>query len=101
LSTRFHTIFVLGAIILIAGFMFQWLPEATIAGMERRLTDPILSPERRNELEGALLSWEIWKLTTFNPLSITLIVVGVIFILYSILDEVFSLVSKYIKTQES
>jgi hypothetical protein len=99
MSTRFNTIFVVGAMILIAGFMFQWLPEATIAGMERRLTDPNLSSERRNELEGALLSWEVWKLTTFNPLSVTLIVVGMIFILYAIVDEAFSLASKYVEAK--
>lgn len=86
---------------MIAGFMFQWLPEATIAGMERRLTDPNLSSERKNELQGELLSWDIWKLTTFNPLSITLIVSGIIFILYSILDESFSLVSEYIEAKGS
>ena len=87
--------------LMIAGFMFQWLPEATIAGMERRLTDPNLSSERKNELQGELLSWDIWKLTTFNPLSITLIVSGIIFILYSILDESFSLVSEYIEAKGS
>ena len=86
---------------MIAGFMFQWLPEATIAGMERRLTDPNLSSERKNELQGELLSWDIWKLTTFNPLSITLIVSGIIFTLYSILDESFSLVSEYIEAKGS
>ena len=103
MSTRFNTIFVLGAIVLIGGFMLQWWPESTISVMERRLTDPNISLERRNELEGTLFAWEMWDLTTFNPLSITLIVVAIIFMLYAILDEVFSLVSKSIeaKAQES
>jgi len=93
-------LFTLGAVIIIVGLMLQWFPESTIAGIERRLAESGLSTEKRNELQGALLSWELWQLAVFNPVSTVLLASGIIITIYAILSAIFSLAERYIKTQE-
>ena len=99
-KTSFNMLFTLGAVIIIVGLMLQWFPESTIAGIERRLAESGLSTEKRNELQGALLSWELWQLAVFNPVSTVLLASGIIITIYAILSAIFSLAERYIKTQE-
>jgi hypothetical protein len=92
---RFTVLFSVGAIILILGFLFQWYPSSVIGGLQERLKETGLSADERNKLEGALNSWKVWQITTFQPLSSILLAVGIIIIVYSIISAIFSIASSY------
>jgi len=92
---RFTVLFSVGAIILIIGFMLQWYPSSVIGGLEERLSQSGLSQDERDKLQGALNSWRVWQITTFQPLSSVLLAVGIIILVYSVISAVFSIASGY------
>ncbi|MEM2995874.1 MAG: hypothetical protein QXI91_07715 [Candidatus Bathyarchaeia archaeon] len=91
---RFTVLFSAGAIILVLGFIFQWYPSSVIGGLKERLKEAE-SLDERNKLEGALNSWRVWQITTFQPLSSILLAVGIIVIVYSIISALFSIALDY------
>jgi len=102
ISSHFKILFIVGAIILIVGFIFQWYPSSVIGGLEERLDNSGLSADERSKLSGALHSWRVWQITTFSPISNILIAVGIIVIIYAVISGIFSVVSTYkiVKTAE-
>jgi len=92
---KFKVLFSLGAVIMIIGLVLQWYPNSVISGLEERLKQQNLSQDERNKLQGALNSWRIWQITTFQPLSSILLAVGIIIIAYSIISTAFSIASSY------
>jgi len=92
---KFKVLFSLGAVIIIIGLVLQWYPNSVISGLEERLKQQNLSQDERNKLQGALNSWRIWQITTFQPLSSILLAVGIIIIAYSIISTAFSIASSY------
>ena len=80
---------------MIIRLVLQWYPNSVISGLEERLKQQNLSQDERNKLQGALNSWRIWQITTFQPLSSILLAVGIIIIAYSIISTAFSIASSY------
>jgi hypothetical protein len=94
-KTRFSVIFGVGAAILVIGFALQLYPTSVIDGLKNRLKDSTLSSDERSKLEGALNSWNVWQITTFQPLSSLLFAVGIIIIVYSVISGAFGVASSY------
>jgi hypothetical protein len=94
-SKRFTFLFAVGAAILILGLVLQWYPISVVGGLEEKLKETGLSTDERNKFQGALDSWEVLQITTFQPLSSVLFAVGIIIIVYSVISGVFSIASSY------
>jgi len=92
---KFGIYFAIGAAILIVGLALRYYPNGIIDGLEESLNDPNLSPDERNKIEGALNSWKVHQVTTFQPLSSILYAIGIIIIVYSVISAVFRLVTSY------
>ncbi|MGQ9624735.1 MAG: hypothetical protein ACUVUF_03490 [Candidatus Bathycorpusculaceae bacterium] len=101
-GSRFKTLFATGTVILIIGLVLQWYPASVIEGLEERLGQAS-SIDERNKLQGALSSWRIWQITTFQPLSSILFAVSIIILIYSVIYGIFSIASSYttVKKQEN
>lgn len=95
--------FLAGAVILIIGLILQWYPTSIISGMQERLKQSDVSAHERSKLTGALASWNIWQITTFQPLSSLLFAVGIIIMVYAVIPGIFSVASSYkvVKKQET
>lgn len=89
---QFKIFFLVGAVILIVGLALWWYPASVIGGLEEKLSETGLSLDLRDKLQGSLNSWRILQITTFQPLSYTLLAVGVIVIVYSIVITIFSII---------
>jgi hypothetical protein len=94
-GNRFKIFFAIGAVILVVGLVVQWYPTSIIDGMKERLKQTDVSTDERDKLQGALASWNIWQITTFQPLSSLLFAVGIIILVYSIIHGIFSIASSY------
>jgi hypothetical protein len=94
-GSRFRILFAIGAVILVIGLIVQWYPSSIIGGLEERLKQTGLTQDEKDKLQGALNSWRIWQITTFQPLSSLLFAVGVIILVYSIIHGIFSIASTY------
>jgi len=94
-SKRFTVLFSAGVVILIIGLLLQWYPSSVVSGLEERLSHTDLSIDEQNKLEGELNSWQIWQITTFNPLSSILIAAGIIMVVYSVISTTFSIATSY------
>jgi hypothetical protein len=92
---RFSVLFAVGAVVLIAGLVLQWYPTSIISGMQERLTQSDVSADERSKLTGAVSSWDIWQITTFQPLSSVLFAVGIIIIVYAIISGIFAVTQSY------
>jgi hypothetical protein len=94
-GSRFRILFRIGAVILVIGLALQWYPSSIIEGLEERLGQSGLTQDERNKIQGALNSWRIWQITTFQPLSSLLFAVGIIILVYSVIYGVFFIASSY------
>jgi len=94
-GNRFKILFAIGAVILVIGFIVQWYPSSIIDGMKERLKQSDVTTDERAKLNGALDSWNIWQITTFQPLSSILVAAAIIILVYSIISGVFSVASSY------
>ncbi len=94
-GNRFKIYFTIGAVILVVGLIVQWYPASIIGGLEERLSQTNLTQDERNKLQGALNSWRIWQITTFQPLSSLLFAIGIIILVYSIIHGIFSIATSY------
>jgi len=94
-NNRFKILFFVGAVILVIGLIFQWYPTSVIEGLTQRLKESNLSQDEINKLQGALNSWKVWQLTTFQPLSSILFSVGIIIIVYAVVSGAFFVASSY------
>lgn len=92
---KFGIYFAIGSAILIVGLALQWYPNGIINGLKEGLKDTDLAIDEKNRMEGALNAWKIHTITTFQPLSSVLFAVGIIIIIYSVISEVFSVVTSY------
>jgi hypothetical protein len=101
-GNRFKILFAIGAVILVIGLIVQWYPTSIIEGLQERLGQTGLAQDERDKLQGALNSWKIWQITTFQPLSSLLFAVGIIVLVYSLIYGIFSIASSYkiVKKQE-
>ncbi|MGB9713885.1 MAG: hypothetical protein ACPLZC_02770 [Candidatus Bathyarchaeales archaeon] len=93
-GNRFKILFATGAVLLIVGLVLQWYPASVIDGLEERLGQTS-SVDERNKLQGALSSWRIWQITTFQPLSSIIFAVSIIILIYSVIYGIFSVASSY------
>jgi hypothetical protein len=95
-------IFAAGAVILVVGLVLSWYPSSVIGGLETRLNQSGLSQNEINTDQGALNSWQIWQITTFQPLSNVFITIGLIVMVYSVIAGIFSIASsrKVVKKTE-
>ena len=102
-GSKFKILFTIGAVILIVGLIVQWYPASIIGGLEERLNQTGLTQDERDKLQGALNSWRIWQITTFQPLSSLLFAIGIIILVYSVIHGIFSITSTYkiVKKQET
>jgi hypothetical protein len=92
-NVGFRLLFTVGAAILVVGLVLTWYPSSVIGGLETRLGQSGLSTDERNTDQGALNSWRIWQITTFQPLSNILVIVGIIVMVYSVIAGIFSIAS--------
>jgi len=92
--------FLIGAIVLLLGLVFQWYPASFISGMRERLTQPNLTTDERTAIQGNLNSWVIWQVGTFQPLSLTLFTAGILILVYSVLTALFSIASSYLVSRK-
>lgn len=99
---RFPVLFSIGATILILGLVLQWYPTSVIEGLKETLKEGNLSEDERSKLQGALNSWKVHNITTFQPLSSILLAVGIIIIVYAIISKIFQVASTYkiVKTEK-
>lgn len=100
---RFYVLFLVGAAILIIGLILQWYPTSIISAMQERLKQADVTADERAKLQGAIASWNIWQITTFQPLSSLLFAVGIIIMVYAVISGIFSVASSYkvVKKQET
>jgi len=77
------TIFFLGIILLIMGFWLWTYTNVMILYNEQQLNNPTLTQEEKWRYEGSLEWWKTVRVTTYDPMAITLITIGLIAILYS------------------
>jgi hypothetical protein len=75
----------IGVILLIAGIGLWLYTDSVIKGHEQILNDPNLSQDQRWSWEGSLEWWREAKITRFDPLSITLITIGLCALEYAII----------------
>jgi len=94
-GNRFKIFFAIGAVILIVGLVVQWYPTSIIDGLKERLNQTNISADEINKIQGELSSWDIWQITTFQPLSSLLFAVGIIILVYSVIQGIFSITSSY------
>jgi hypothetical protein len=94
-GSRFKIFFAIGAVILVVGLVVQWYPTSIIDGMKERLKQTDVTADERGKLTGALASWSVWQITTFQPLSSLLFAVGIIILIYSVIHGIFSIASSY------
>lgn len=92
---KFTILFFVGAVILVIGLVVQWYPTSIISGMQERLKQSDVSADERGKLTGALASWNIWQITTFQPLSSILFAVGIIIMVYAVISGIFSVATSY------
>jgi hypothetical protein len=95
---RFTVFFAIGATILVIGLVLQWYPTSVISGINTRLSQlPTNSTNQDeiNKLQGQKASWDVWQITTFQPLSSILFAVGIIILVYSFIQGVFTVASSY------
>jgi hypothetical protein len=91
--SNYRYIFAIGAVILVGGFLMSWYPSSVIGGLQTRLSQSGLSTNEISADQGALNSWQIWQITTFQPLSNIFVAVGIIIMVYSVIFGVFSIAS--------
>jgi hypothetical protein len=95
---RFSVWFAVGATILVIGLVLQWYPAAVINGMNTRLSQLPMNATNQdeiNKLQGAKSSWDVWQVTTFQPLSSVLFAAGIIIIVYSVIQGIFTVASGF------
>jgi hypothetical protein len=95
---HFAVFFAIGATILIIGLVLQWYPTAVLNGINTRLNQlPMNSTNQDeiNKLQGQKSSWDVWQITTFQPLSSILFAVGIIILVYSVIMGIFTIASSY------
>ncbi|NIO37887.1 hypothetical protein GTO27_09320 [Candidatus Bathyarchaeota archaeon] len=64
---RFSALFTAGAVVLIIGFILQWVPHSIVLGLEERLDDTDITQDERTKVQRALSSWRVMQMTTFKP----------------------------------
>ena len=102
---RFSIFFAIGATILIIGLILQWYPTAVMSGLNTRLNQLSVSGTNQdeiNKLRGEINSWDIWQITLFQPMSSILFASGIIILVYSVIQGIFTIASSYkvVKKQE-
>lgn len=75
----------IGALLLIIGISLWLYTSSIIQGHEQLLNNPNLTQEQRWNYEGSLQWWKTAKATTYDPLSIILISLGLCAIEYTII----------------
>lgn len=92
-KNQFTILFAIGAVILVLGLFFSWYPNSVISGMNEIKQQGGLSPTEQNKYDEALGSLNIWQITVFNPASSVLSVIGLIIIVYAVIQKIFALSS--------
>jgi len=77
--------FWIGAILILTGIGISVYVDSVIKSHEEKLFLWNLTQEERLRYEGSLEWWRMAKITTYDPLSIILIAVGLVVITYSFL----------------
>jgi len=81
-------IFVVGAIALVVGYLVQWYPNSVIVGLEDRLENQGLPQDRRTDLLYTIDWWETQRIAVFNPVGTILMIVGLLVVVYAIMNFV-------------
>ena len=76
--------FVVGAILLVVGYLIQWYPNTVIVGLEDRLENPGLPQDRRSDLLYTIDWWETQRIAVFNPVGTILMIIGLLVVVYAI-----------------
>ncbi len=76
--------FMVGAILVVVGYLIQWYPNMVIAGLEDRLENPELPQGRRSDLLYTIDWWETQRITIFSPVATILMISGLLVVLYAI-----------------
>lgn len=77
-------LFVVGAILLVVGYLVQWYPNTVIVGLEDRLENPGLPQDRRSDLLYTIDWWETQRIAVFNPVGTIFMIVGLLVVVYAI-----------------
>jgi len=86
-KTKRHikTIASIGILLLIIGISLWLYTDSVIRGHEQLLDNPNLTPQQKWDYEGSYQWWKTAKKTTYDPLTIILITIGLIAIEYTII----------------
>lgn len=79
----FTQLFLVGSVFLVGGLVLKWYPESVIGGLTQRSLDPGLSQLEKIDYQDSVRRWEYMQITAFFPLSSTLMVIGIIIMIYS------------------
>jgi len=82
---RLTAIFGTGAILLITGISLWLYTNSVIQTHEQLLSNTNLTLEEKWRYEGSLQWWKTARITTYDPIAVTLITIGLVAILYTIL----------------
>ena len=93
--TSFKQWFAIGAAVLLMGLLFQWYPSSVISGMRERLTQKNITPDEVTVTQENLNTWQIWQISSFQPVSLALFTAGILILIYSVLSAMFSIASSY------
>lgn len=77
--------FVVGAILVVVGYLIQWYPNTVIAGLEDRLENPELPQGRRSDLLYTIDWWETQRITIFSPVAMVLMIIGLLVVVYAVI----------------
>jgi hypothetical protein len=71
--------------------------------LEERLKATNLTTDERAKLQGALASWNVWEITTFQPMSSVLFAAGIMIMVYAVVSGIFTVTQSYrvVKKAES
>ena len=84
----FTVLFVLGVAILIIGFLLIAYINSNIESLQFQLQGTVLTSTQRATLQRSLNSWQLDRITLFEPFSNIIIIIGSITMLFSVIYSV-------------
>ncbi len=90
IKQSFKALFLIGALLLLLGFILTWIPQSGISGLNQQLSQATLNSDKAS-LEQVISAENLNLVTFYQPLSNILQAVGGIMIAYSVLSTTFNI----------
>jgi hypothetical protein len=74
-------ILALGATLVVAGETLYWYVNSTISSLNMKLLQADLSTSNRDAFQGSLNWWQTQKTSTYEPISLFIIIAGIVTVL--------------------